>query len=32
MRSDWLMLRTHTGGSGDRDRRVIMTSSRSVGS
>ncbi len=32
MRSDWLRLRTHTGGSGDRDRRVMMTSSRSVGS
>lgn len=32
MRSDWLRLRTHTGGSGDRDRRVMMTSSGSVGS
>lgn len=31
MRSDWLRLRTHTGGSGDRDRRVMMTSSRSAG-
>lgn len=32
MRSDWLRLRTHTGGSGDRNRRrVMMTSSRSVG-